>query len=193
MKLLEEKIIRDGNVKPGGIVKVDNFLNHQLDVELLDECGKEFARLFGDKKITKILTIEASGIAIAICAARHMGNIPVVFAKKAQTKNVDDDVYQTPVMSFTHGREFMVRVAKKYISPDDKLLIIDDFLANGKAVLGLLDIAEQAGAEVAGVGICVEKVFQDGGAIVRDMGVEVHSLAMIDLDENGEMKFVQSR
>ena len=160
---------------------------------MLDECGKEFARLFKDKRVTKILTIEASGIAIAICAARHMGNIPVVFAKKAQTKNVDDDVYQTPVMSFTHGREFMVRVAKKYISPDDKLLIIDDFLANGKAVLGLLDIAEQAGAEVAGVGICVEKVFQDGGAIVRDMGVEVHSLAMIDLDENGEMKFVQSR
>ena len=189
MKLLEEKIVRDGTIRPGGIVKVDNFLNHQLDVELLDECGKEFARLFKDKRVTKILTIEASGIAIAICAARHMGNIPVVFAKKAQTKNVDDDVYQTPVMSFTHGREFMVRVAKKY----DKLLIIDDFLANGKAVLGLLDIAEQAGAEVAGVGICVEKVFQDGGAIVRDMGVEVHSLAMIDLDENGEMKFVQSR
>lgn len=193
MKLLEEKIVRDGTIRPGGIVKVDNFLNHQLDVELLDECGKEFSRLFKDKRVTKILTIEASGIAIAICAARHMGNIPVVFAKKAQTKNVDDDVYQTPVMSFTHGREFMVRVAKKYISPDDKLLIIDDFLANGKAVLGLLDIAEQAGAEVAGVGICVEKVFQDGGAIVRDMGVEVHSLAMIDLDENGEMKFVQSR
>ena len=193
MKLLEEKIVRDGTIRPGGIVKVDNFLNHQLDVEVLDECGKEFARLFKDKRVTKILTIEASGIAIAICAARHMGNIPVVFAKKAQTKNVDDDVYQTPVMSFTHGREFMVRVAKKYISSDDKLLIIDDFLANGKAVLGLLDIAEQAGAEVAGVGICVEKVFQDGGAIVRDMGVEVHSLAMIDLDENGEMKFVQSR
>ena len=193
MKLLEEKIVRDGTIRPGGIVKVDNFLNHQLDVELLDECGKESALLFKDKRVTKILTIEASGIAIAICAARHMGNIPVVFAKKAQTKNVDDDVYQTPVMSFTHGREFMVRVAKKYISPDDKLLIIDDFLANGKAVLGLLDIAEQAGAEVAGVGICVEKVFQDGGAIVRDMGVEVHSLAMIDLDENGEMKFVQSR
>ena len=193
MKLLEEKIVRDGTIRPGGIVKVDNFLNHQLDVELLDECGKEFARLFKDKRVTKILTIEASGIAIAICAARHMGNIPVVFAKKAQTKNVDDDVYQTPVMSFTHGREFMVRVAKKYISSDDKLLIIDDFLANGKAVLGLLDIAEQAGAEVAGVGICVEKVFQDGGAIVRDMGVEVHSLAMIDLDENNEMKFVQSR
>ena len=193
MKLLEEKIVRDGTIRPGGIVKVDNFLNHQLDVELLDECGKEFARLFKDKRVTKILTIEASGIAIAICAARHMGNIPVVFAKKAQTKNVDDDVYQTPVMSFTHGREFMVRVAKKYISPDDKLLIIDDFLANGKAVLGLLDIAEQAGAEVAGVGICIEKVFQDGGAIVRDMGVDVHSLAMIDLDENGEMKFVQSR
>ena len=187
------RIVRDGTIRPGGIVKVDNFLNHQLDVELLDECGKEFARLFKDKRVTKILTIEASGIAIAICAARHMGNIPVVFAKKAQTKNVDDDVYQTPVMSFTHGREFMVRVAKKYISPDDKLLIIDDFLANGKAVLGLLDIAEQAGAEVAGVGICVEKVFQDGGAIVRDMGVEVHSLAMIDLDENGEMTFVQSR
>ena len=144
MKLLEEKIVRDGTIRPGGIVKVDNFLNHQLDVELLDECGKEFARLFKDKRVTKILTIEASGIAIAICAARHMGNIPVVFAKKAQTKNVDDDVYQTPVMSFTHGREFMVRVAKKYISPDDKLLIIDDFLANGKAVLGLLDIAEQA-------------------------------------------------
>ena len=193
MKLLEEKIVRDGTIRPGGIVKVDNFLNHQLDVELLDECGQEFARLFKDKRVTKILTIEASGIAIAICAARHMGNIPVVFAKKAQTKNVDDDVYQTPVMSFTHGREFMVRVAKKYISPDDKLLIIDDFLANGKAVLGLLEIAEHAGAEVAGVGICVEKVFQDGGAIVRDMGVEVHSLAMIDLDENGEMKFVQSR
>ena len=193
MKMLEEKIVRDGTIRPGGIVKVDNFLNHQLDVELLDECGKEFARLFKDKRVTKILTIEASGIAVAICAARHMGNIHVVFAKKAQTKNVDDDVYQTPVMSFTHGREFMVRVAKKYISPDDKLLIIDDFLANGKAVLGLLDIAEQAGAEVAGVGICVEKVFQDGGAIVRDMGVEVHSLAMIDLDENGEMKFVQSR
>ncbi len=193
MKLLEEKILKDGTVKPGGIVKVDNFLNHQLDVELLDECGKEFARLFAGKKITKILTIEASGIAIAICAARYMGNIPVVFAKKAQTKNVDTEVYQTPVMSFTHGREFMVRVAKKYLSPDDKILVIDDFLANGKAVLGLLDIVEQAGAQVVGVGICVEKVFQDGGAIVRDMGVEVQSLAMIDIDEDGNMKFVQSR
>ena len=193
MELLKERIRRDGIVKPGNVLKVDSFLNHQMDIDLINEIGKEFRRRFPSDKITKILTIEASGIAIAICAARHMGNIPVVFAKKAQTKNVDDDVYQTPVMSFTHGREFMVRVAKKYISPDDKLLIIDDFLANGKAVLGLLDIAEQAGAEVAGVGICVEKVFQDGGAIVRDMGVEVHSLAMIDLDENGEMKFVQSR
>ena len=191
MKLLEEKIVRDGTIRPGGIVKVDNFLNHQLDVELLDECGKEFARLFKDKRVTKILTIEASGIAIAICAARHMGNIPVVFAKKAQTKNVDDDVYQTPVMSFTHGREFMVRVAKKYISPDDKLLIIDDFLANGKALKGLIELCHEAGATVEGIGIAVEKGFQGGGDQLREEGYDVDSLAIVEsMDpENGTIEF----
>lgn len=191
MKLLEDRILSDGELKEGGIVKVDSFLNHQVDVALLEEIGKEFARLFKGKNITKIMTVEASGIGIAAIVARYFNYVPVVFAKKTQSKNLDEDVYCAPVMSFTHGKEYIVRVSKKYISPDDRILLIDDFLANGKALLGLIDIVNQAGATVEGAGICVEKVFQRGGKTIREMGIEVHSLAMIDLDSKGQMFFVQ--
>ena len=192
MKMLEDRIRADGIVREGNVLKVDSFINHQMDVPLFREMAREWKRLFAGKPINKVLTIEASGIGIAAIVASEF-NVPVVFAKKSMSINLDYNNYETKIQSFTHKKIYNVIVSKKFLTPEDHVLIIDDFLANGKAVLGLLDIAEQAGAEVAGVGICVEKVFQDGGAIVRDMGVEVHSLAMIDLDENGEMKFVQSR
>ena len=192
MKMLEDRIRKDGIVREGNVLKVDSFINHQMDIPLFREMAKEWKRLFAGKPINKVLTIEASGIGIAAIVASEF-NVPVVFAKKSMSINLDYNNYETKIQSFTHKKIYNVIVSKKFLTPEDHVLIIDDFLANGKAVLGLLDIAEQAGAEVAGVGICVEKVFQDGGAIVRDMGVEVHSLAMIDLDENGEMKFVQSR
>lgn len=183
MKLLEERIKKDGIVKAGNVLKVDNFLNHQMDVKLFNEMGKEFKRLFAGTEINKILTIEASGIGIACIAAQHF-DVPVVFAKKSQSINIDGDVYSTKIESFTHKRVYDVIVSKKYLNPEDKILIIDDFLANGCAVAGLIDLIQAAGATVQGVGIAVEKGFQDGGKMIRDKGVRVESLAIVDaMDE----------
>ena len=192
MKLLEERIRRDGVVKAGGVLKVDSFLNHQMDVELFNEMGKEFKRLFADKNINKILTIEASGIGIACIAAQHFG-VPVVFAKKAQSINIDGEVYSTKIQSFTHGKVYDVIVSKKYITPDDRILIIDDFLANGCALEGLIDLVRSAGATVEGIGICIEKGFQPGGELIRQKGVHLESLAIVDdmNAETGEIKFRQ--
>lgn len=179
MKMLEERIRRDGAVKEGDVLKVDSFLNHQMDVELFDAMGAEWKRLFAGAPINKILTIEASGIGIACMAARHFG-VPVVFAKKSQSVNIDGDVYATKVRSYTHGRVYDVIVSKKYLGPGDHVLIIDDFLANGCALEGLLDLAARAGAAVEGVGIAVEKGFQRGGDAIRARGLRVESLAIVE-------------
>lgn len=190
MKLLKERIRELGTVKPGNVLKVDMFLNHQIDVGLMNEIGKEFKRLFGDREITKILTIEASGIAIACIAAQYF-NVPVVFAKKAQSINLDGDSYTTKIQSFTHKKVYDVIVSKKYISPDDKVLILDDFLANGCALLGLIDIVKSAGAQVQGIGIVIEKGFQTGGKQIRDMGIDLRSLAIVESmnADTGEITF----
>ena len=179
MKLLEERIRRDGVLKPGNVLKVDNFLNHQMDIELFDEMGKEWARLFAGKPINKILTIEASGIGVACIAAQYF-HVPVVFAKKAQSINLDGEVYSTKIQSFTHRRIYDVIVSKKFLSPDDHVLIIDDFLANGCALEGLIKIVESSGATIEGVGIAIEKGFQKGGDLIRSKGVRVESLAIVD-------------
>ena len=179
MNFLEERITRDGVVKDGGVLKVDSFLNHRMDIDLFEEMGKELKNRFADKEINKILTIEASGIGIACIAARHFG-VPVVFAKKSQSINIDGDVYLAEVESFTHKRTNRVIVSKKFINAGDKVLIIDDFLANGCALKGLISIAEAAGASVEGIGIAVEKGFQPGGKIIRDMGYDLESLAIVD-------------
>lgn len=179
-----------GIVKPGNVLKVDSFLNHQMDINLFNEMGKEFKRIFADKEITKILTIEASGIGIACVAAQYF-NVPVVFAKKAQSINIDGDVYSTSITSFTHKREYQVIVSKKYLSPEDHILIIDDFLANGCALQGLIDIVKSSGATVEGIGIAIEKGFQEGGALIRKLDVNLHSLAIVDSmnAETGEIVF----
>lgn len=188
MKLLEDRILRDGVIKEGGIVKVDSFLNHQMDISLINELGKEFYRLFGGEGITKILTIEASGIGIACIAAQYFG-VPVVFAKKSESKNLDGDIYTAKVVSYTKGKEYTIRVEKKFLTAEDRVLIIDDFLAKGKAVFGLKDIVDQSGAELCGVGICIEKGFQEGGKLIREMGIHLESLAIVELDEKGEIYF----
>ena len=179
MNFLEERIARDGVVKPGNVLKVDSFLNHQMDIALLDEVGREFRRRFEGKPVTKVLTIEASGIAIAYPVAREFG-VPLVFAKKSKSINIDGDMYVAEVESFTHGNVNQVVVAKRFISPDDHLLIVDDFLANGCALQGLISIAEAAGATVEGLGIAVEKGFQVGGKVIRDLGYQLESLAIVD-------------
>ena len=179
MKLLEERIRKDGNVKEGNVLKVDSFLNHQMDIELFNEMGKEFKRLFSEQKINKILTIEASGIGIACIVAQYF-NVPVVFAKKSQSINLDGEMYNARIHSFTHNREYDVIVSKKFLNKDDHILIIDDFLANGCAVQGLISIIQSAGATVEGVGIAVEKGFQEGGKLIRGMGIRVESLAIVE-------------
>ncbi|MBO4414897.1 MAG: xanthine phosphoribosyltransferase [Lachnospiraceae bacterium] len=191
MQLLKERILKDGTVKAGNVLKVDSFLNHQIDVSLLNEIGLEFKRLFGHKNITKILTIEASGIAVACAAAAHFDNVPVVFAKKAQSINLDGESYTTKIESFTHKKVYDVIVSKKYIKPDDRILIIDDFLANGCALLGLIDLVKSAGASVEGIGIVIEKGFQTGGKTIREMGIDLKSLAIIDSmdDTTGNIVF----
>ena len=191
MKELEERIREQGTVKPGDVLKVDAFLNHQCDVELFDHMGAAWAEHFQDKTITKILTIEASGIGIACVAAQHFGNVPVVFAKKAQSINLDGDQYTTTVYSFTKQKEFPVIVAKKYLNAGDHVLLIDDFLANGKALRGLIDLCEAAGATVEGIGIAVEKGFQGGGDALRAEGYDVDSLAIVESmnPETGEITF----
>ena len=191
MKLLEDRIRKDGQVRAGNVLKVDCFLNHQLDVRLLDAIGAEFYRQFKDAGINKILTIEASGIGMACIAAQHFGGVPVVFAKKAQSINLDGEQYATTIYSFTKQKEYPVIVGKRFLSEGDKVLIIDDFLANGCALEGLIKICEAAGAEVAGIGIAVEKGFQGGGDKLRERGFRVESLARIaEMDcENGEITF----
>lgn len=179
MKLLEERIQKDGIVKEGNVLKVDSFLNHQMDIELFQEMGKEWKRIFADVPINKILTIEASGIGIAAVVAQYF-NAPVVFAKKSQSINLDGSVYSAKIDSFTHKRTYDVIVSKKYLSPEDNILVIDDFLANGCAVNGLIDIIESSGAKLQGVGIAIEKGFQEGGKILRERGVRVESLAIVD-------------
>jgi xanthine phosphoribosyltransferase len=179
MNFLEERIVIDGVVKEGNILKVDSFLNHQLDVELFDKMGAEWKERFKDVEINKILTIEASGIGIACVVARHFG-VPVVFAKKSQSVNLDGEMYTAEVESFTHKNKNQVIVSKKFLNPDDKILIIDDFLANGCALQGLISIINQAGASVSGIGIAIEKGFQTGGQIIRNMGYRLESLAIVD-------------
>jgi xanthine phosphoribosyltransferase len=179
MNFLEERILKDGIVKPGNVLKVDSFLNHQMDINLLDEMGKEFYRRFKDKKITKILTIEASGIAIACFAAKYF-NVPVVFAKKSKSINIDGDMFVAEVESFTHKNVNQVIVSRRFINEDDKLLIIDDFLANCCALKGLIAIAKAGGASVEGIGIAIEKGFQAGGAMIREMGYQLESLAIVE-------------
>ena len=191
MKILEDRIRQDGVLKPGNVLKVDNFLNHQMDIALFDEMGKEWARRFADKPINKILTIEASGIGIAAIVSRHFGNVPVVFAKKAKSINLEGDVYKTKIESFTHKKVYDVIVSKKYIGPEDHVLIIDDFLANGCALMGLLELAEEAGATVEGIGIAVEKGFQQGGELIRSKGIQLESLAIVESMDaaTGEIRF----
>lgn len=179
MNFLEERILKDGVVKPGNVLKVDSFLNHQMDIALLDEIGKEFHRRFADKPITKVLTIEASGIAIAYGVAREFG-VPMVFAKKSKSINIEGEMYVAEVESFTHKNVNQVMVSKKFLSPEDHVLIIDDFLANGCALQGLISIVESAGATVEGLGIAIEKGFQDGGWRIRNLGYRLESLAIVD-------------
>ena len=190
MELLEERIRRDGVVKSEGVLKVDSFLNHQMDINLFNEMGKELKRLFADAPINKILTIEASGIGIAAVVAQHF-NVPVVFAKKSQSINLDGDVYSTKIQSFTHQRIYDVIVSKKFLNADDHVLLIDDFLANGCALNGLIDLVEDAGATVEGIGIAVEKGFQPGGDDLRSRGYHLESLAIVQSmnPETGEIEF----
>ena len=190
MELLEERIRRDGVVKSEGVLKVDGFLNHQMDINLFNEMGKELKRLFADAPINKILTIEASGIGIAAVVAQHF-DVPVVFAKKSQSINLDGDVYSTKIQSFTHQRIYDVIVSKKFLNADDHVLLIDDFLANGCALNGLIDLVEEAGATVEGIGIAVEKGFQPGGDDLRRRGYHLESLAIVQYmnPETGEIEF----
>lgn len=179
MKALQERIVKDGKIREGNVLKVDSFLNHQLDISLFEKMGEEFKRRFEGEKVTKILTIEASGIAIACIAARYF-NVPVVFAKKTQTKNIAGDVYTSKVESFTHGKVYDIIVSKDFLNAEDHILIIDDFLANGKALIGLSQLVKDAGATLVGAGIVIEKGFQEGGQLMRESGVRVESLAIID-------------
>lgn len=191
MRELEERIRQEGTVKPGNVLKVDAFLNHQCDISLYDKMGKAWSEHFAGKNITKILTIEASGIGMACVASMHFNNVPVVFAKKAQSINLDGDQYVATIYSFTKQREFPVIVSRKYLDSNDHVLIIDDFLANGKALKGLLEICQRAGATVEGIGIAVEKGFQGGGDELRAQGYDVDSLAIVDsMDpETGDIVF----
>lgn len=190
MKILEDRIRKDGLVKAGNVLKVDSFLNHQMDVELFRQMGTEWKRLFADCPINKILTIEASGIGIACIVAEQFG-VPVVFAKKSQSINLDGEMYSTKIESFTHKKTYDVIVSKKYINADDHILVIDDFLANGCAINGLIDIIEKAGATLEGVGIAIEKGFQQGGRIIRDKGIRLESLAIVESmdDKTGTIVF----
>lgn len=188
MQLLKERILKDGVVKPGNVLKVDSFLNHQMDIPLINEIGKEFRCRFADAPVTKILTIEASGIGIACIAAQYF-QVPVVFAKKSQSINLDGEMYTTKIESFTHKRVYDVILSKKFLSPEDHVLIIDDFLANGCALMGLIDIVKKSGAVLEGAGIVIEKGFQKGGKMIRDMGVRLESLAIIDFMTDDSLTF----
>lgn len=190
MNFLEEKIAKDGIVKEGNVLKVDSFLNHQMDIELFNEMGKEWKKRFEGKNINKILTIEASGIGIACIAAQHF-NVPVVFAKKSKSINLEGEMYTAEVESFTHKNKNQVIVAKKFLNEEDHVLLIDDFLANGCALQGLIQIVQSAGATVEGIGIAIEKGFQTGGRMIRNLGYQLESLAIVDAmnAETGEIIF----
>ncbi|WP_026670398.1 xanthine phosphoribosyltransferase [Butyrivibrio sp. AE3006] len=189
MKILEEKILEEGRVYPGNILKVDSFLNHQIDVGLLDVLGEAIYEKYKDKKITKILTIEASGIAVACSVAKHF-NVPVIFAKKSKSLNLGDDVYVSRISSYTYGKEYDAVVSRDFLGNDDKVIIVDDFIAIGNAMKGLIEICVQAGAKIEGIGICIEKGYQHGGDDVRQMGYDVTSLAIIDdMKEDGTIIF----
>ena len=179
MQLLKDRILKDGIVKPGNILKVDSFLNHQMDISLFEQMGEEFKKRFAGKEINKIVTIEASGIGIACVVAKYF-NVPVVFAKKSKSINIEGDMYVAEVESFTHKCKNQVIVSKKFLSPEDKVLIIDDFLANGCALQGLISIITEAGASVEGIGIAIEKGFQMGGKLIRNLGYQLESLAIVD-------------
>lgn len=188
MELLKERILKDGTVKPGNVLKVDSFLNHQMDITLINEIGKEFKKRFADCPITKILTIEASGIGIACIAAQYF-NVPVIFAKKAQSLNLDGEMYRSKVESFTHKKVYDVILSKKFLGPEDHVLLIDDFLANGCALMGLIEIVKESGAVLEGAGIVIEKGFQTGGQTIREMGVRLESLAIIDSMTDDSLTF----
>ena len=189
MQLLKDRILKDDIVKEGNVLKVDSFLNHQMDISLFEEIGKELKKRFEGESINKILTIEASGIGIACIAARYF-NVPVVFAKKSKTKNIAGDVYTSRVESFTHGRIYDIMVSKDFLNSDDRVLLIDDFLANGCALEGLAELVRSAGATLVGAGVVIEKGFQRGGDLLRSKGVRVESLAIIDrMDESGSITF----
>lgn len=188
MELLKQRIRADGLVKAGNVLKVDSFLNHQMDISLFCEIGQEFKRLFGDCGVTKILTIEASGIGIACITAQHFG-VPVVFAKKTQSRNIDGEVLTSQVTSFTHQRNYDIIVSARFLSPDDRVLLIDDFLAKGSAMLGLISLVRQSGATIVGAGICIEKGFDVGGKAIRDLGIDVQSLAVIKEMRDGHIVF----
>ena len=190
MKLLEERIQQDGKVLPGDILKVDSFINHQIDTKLMDEIGKEFARLFADKGINKILTIEASGIAIAMAASRYLGFVPVVFAKKTAASNMGNETYASMERSYTRGVDYEVKVSRDYLNENDRVLILDDFLANGEAMSALIRICDQAKAEVVGVGAIICKTYQPGEQRIRDLGYDVKVLARVSsLGEDGSITF----
>ena len=190
MNFLEERILKDGIVKEGNVLKVDSFLNHQMDVSLLNEIGLELQRRFADKSITKVLTIEASGIAIAYAVAQAFG-VPLLFAKKSKSVNIDGEMYSAEVESFTHKNKNQIIVSKRFLNADDRVLIVDDFLANGCALMGLISIVKSAGASVEGLGIAVEKGFQNGGRVIRNLGYQLESLAIVEsMDaENGTVTF----
>lgn len=194
MNFLEERIMKDGIVKAGNVLKVDSFLNHQMDIQLMEEIGKEFKRRFSNKEITKVLTIEASGIGIAAFVAKEFG-VPMVFAKKSKSINIDGDMYVAEVESFTHKNKNQVIVSKKFLTEQDRVLIIDDFLANGCALLGLISIANSAGATIEGLGIVIEKGFQIGGGVIRNLGYQLESLAIVDgmNHETGEIIFREQK
>ncbi|WGX75584.1 xanthine phosphoribosyltransferase [Paraclostridium bifermentans] len=189
MEKLKEKILTEGRISGNDILKVDSFLNHQLDVAFLNEIGKAFSKRFEGEKIDKILTIEASGIAIASIASQHFGNVPVVFAKKVESKNLDKDVYESEVYSFTKAKNYTIRVSKRYLNKGDNILVLDDFLANGRAAIGLNELVEQAQANLVGVGIVIEKGFQDGAKLLDEKNINLQSLVVLESIENGQIKF----
>lgn len=190
MELLEQKILKDGKIFQGNILKVDNFLNHQVDVELIDAMGKDFAEHFADAGITRVITLEVSGISMAYTAAKYL-RVPMVFAKKIESLTLSDDVYSSKVVSYTKNKEYNIRVDRRFLLPTDRVLIVDDFLAKGEALGGLIDLCEQAGATIAGVGIAIEKVFQGGGPKYREKGYHIYSQAMIDHFTEDSVIFVE--
>lgn len=191
MELLKQRILQDGHATEDDVLKVDSFLNHQMDIALLNEIGEEFHRRFEGEPITKILTIEASGIGIAAIAAQHFGNVPVVFAKKTKSRNLDGALYTAQVKSFTKGIVYDIQVSQKFLGPDDCVLVLDDFLAKGQALRGLLKIVEASGAKLAGCGIVIEKGFQEGGRLLREQGIRVESLAIVSSISNGTVTFAE--